>query len=1167
MSNLRKVLLALFVSSLAAAILFLPLYLRSSAQNRSTSSSGLVASPGSHDDGLRNYDIRNDKASAAKLGTYRSSLGKTTALVTNIRDGFARGEESLRDRVPTLKIEYNTDLGIPEVIGPDVRQGKAFLAKAAIGKRSDVLKNFLTENHAIIGLETSEVSGLKVTADYTDPDGNLSFVELEQEIGGVPVFRGEVKAGFTKKGEMIRVINNLAPGIANSAVSPDFGDPVAAVTAAAGFIRTDPAKLDLDQDKSRSTDLKRVFGTGDSATTAEKMYFPTEPGVVIPAWRVLIWLPVDAYYVIVDAKTGTMLWRKNLTEDQTQPATYNVYANPNAMINVAHSPFPFSPGPLLPNGSQGASIGRTSVSRIGNEGTYAFNNLGWIPDGVTKTSGNNVQAGLDRVAPNGIDPGSEAVSATRDFTVVYNPTDPNVIIDATTNGGDPPLTPANQTGAIINLFYICNWYHDETYRLGFTEQAKNFQNDNFGRGGTALDSVSAEAQDSSSTNNADFAAGADGTRGRMQMFIFTGANPDIDGSLDADVVVHEHTHGLSNRLHGNNSGLFNDMSKGMGEGWSDFYGLSMLSQPSDPIGATYPSGAYAAYKFSGTFTNNSYYGIRRFPYAIRSVVGANGKPHNPLTFADLDVTQADLSDGAFAPRFNTTADEVHNAGEVWCSMLWEVRARIIGHSADPATGNRHTLQLVTDAMKLAPISPTFLQERDALVSAALAGGVESDVADVWGGFSARGLGVSASIQTVPGASLGGTGATRVTEAYDLPNLTQTQDLVVSDAVGDNDGYVEPGEDVMITVPITNATGQTATSVTATIAGGGTGNYGTMSGAQTSGQTISFHIPSNATCGGFLSITINATSSLGPVSFARQIFVGKPSTTASAENFDGAAAPALPSGWSVDTAQGGSPFVINTSGPDTAPNAAFAVDPATVGGATDLVSPMTLVSSPTATVTFRHNYDTEKTTSAPPASITTVWDGGVLEISINGGNWQDILTAGGSFTQNGYNTTLGTSDNNPLNARPAWGGDSGGYITTTAQLPAAANGKLVQLRWRFGADDNGGVVGWFVDSVSLTGAGFVTTYSCEVGPTAGSLVSVAGRVTTAGGFAIRGARITISNQQGAVGTALTNGFGYYVLTDIPSGSAYTVKAAAKGYALSSRPLQLSGDLANFDFTLQ
>ena len=48
------------------------------------------------------------------------------------------------------------------------------------------------------------------------------------------------------------------------------------------------------QNSMRSDDLKVTFGDGDWPTTAEKMYFPTEPGVAVPAWRVLIWEPSDA---------------------------------------------------------------------------------------------------------------------------------------------------------------------------------------------------------------------------------------------------------------------------------------------------------------------------------------------------------------------------------------------------------------------------------------------------------------------------------------------------------------------------------------------------------------------------------------------------------------------------------------------------------------------------------------------------------------------------------------------------------------------------------------------------------------------------------------------------------------------------------------------------------
>jgi hypothetical protein len=168
-------------------------------------------------------------------------------------------------------------------------------------------------------------------------------------------------------------------------------------------------------------------------------------------------------------------------------------------------------------------------------------------------------------------------------------------------------------------------------------------------------------------------------------------------------------------------------------------------------------------------------------------------------------------------------------------------------------------------------------------------------------------------------------------------------------------------------------------------------------------------------------------------------------------------------------QSGVNFVNSPLNPDSAPNSAFALDPATVGGGTDLTSPATPITATAATVSFRHRYDTEAS-----------WDGGALELSVNGGAFQDIITAGGRFIENGYDGMLGESSNNPLNNRNAWSGNSNGYKTTTVQLPANAAGQNVQFKWRFGADNNtagqGANSGWYVDSVRVTG-----NYTCSFIP--------------------------------------------------------------------------------------
>ncbi len=1106
-----------------------------------------------------NYDIRSDKKAVGKIASLRADAKKTASDVADIRDSMAAAETSLKRRVPGLKLKYSPELQHPEVITTDVKRGRSFIGRPSTDRRANILKSFIHENAELVGARRSDVRGLKVKAEHTNAEKTLSFVELEQEVNGVPVFRGKVKAGFTSLGEIVRVINNLAPGVEKERVSRDFGDPVDAAAAAYENLGETGFDRQLAKSLLRLDGDKVIIGEGENAPLLEKVYFPTEPGVVVPAWRVLIWRPADAYYVIVDAKTGTVLWRKNITEHQTQAARYSVYANPNGWLNIARSPFPISPGPRSPDGSQGAGIPRTSITMVGNEPPYTFNQLGWIPDGGTSTSGNAVHAGLDRDGTQGIDPGGEAVALDRNFTFNYDPYDPN-----TRTGGDP--APAVQTypgseyqqGSVTQLFYVSNWFHDAAYLLGFDEAAGNFQQVNFTGQGLGGDPVRAEAQDlgfgsafPNEANNANFSTPADGTAGRMQMYMWNRTTPHIDGSLDADIVIHELAHGLSNRLHGNSFGLFNDMSRALGEGWSDFFGLAMLSQPDDPIDGIYTVGAYATFVSVNT-PGNSYYGIRRFPTAIMSSVGGpNGRPHNPLTFADIDQTQLNISDGAFTPRNDGTPDQVHRAGEIWCNALWEVRARMI-ERLGWEVGNTRVMRFVVDGMKLSPLSPTFIDGRDAIIAAGIASGTAEDVADMWAGFTTRGLGAAATIQNTGGISTGGTGTTRVTESFSLPNLIQTSQILVTDESGDNDGYPEPGELVTLTVPITNATGQLATDVNLEVVGGGSANFGAMAGISTDSRQVTYQISEAAPCGGTVPVTFNITSSLGPATFTRNIFVGKPGETASTENFDNVTAPSLPEGWTAEAISGGINFVLSSNTPDTPPNAMFALDPLTVGGGTDLTSPPVSVTSSTATLTFRNNYHTE-----------AGWDGGVLEISIAGDGYKDILAAGGSFIQNGYNSVIGAGRNNPIASRAGWSGNSNGYITTIVQLPASANGRIVHLRWRFGADDNTAATGWFIDTISLSGAGFVKSFACSL-PTGENKVSVSGRIITPEGAGLRNATVSLSGPDGVLRRITSSSFGYYQFDDVDTGQSYTISVASKRYRFAVKNLTVTDQLTDIDF---
>ncbi|MBD0325710.1 MAG: M36 family metallopeptidase, partial [Pyrinomonadaceae bacterium] len=818
---------------LALAVLMPPPFQTQAAKqiNRLGAFKSMVSHPG-----LENFDIRYaDKAdaAAAKLESLRQQAGqraKENASRTSREMNAAR--ESLSSRVGGLHIELNRGGNAPEIVG--VEAGcKCALTAPSNDAHEPTVRSFLSQNNELYGLTDEQVAELVVVADYTNPAGNLSWVEYEQRVGGIPVFQGYVRAALRKDGAIARTTGNLAASLDYSALqtTPQMS-PSDAASAAARAIGVDVSPLSLRAKTTINGVRTSILTQGPFSEDikADLVYFPTEPGVAVLAYSMLLWGQDADYYIIVDANDGQMLWRKNIRNVQTQSVTYNIYNY--------DSPAPLSPSNALPgSGIQGAAIARTDITVI-NEMPVGqpFSNDPWIADGAgnVTTTGNNVDAGLDIDGTNGVDASGRATGTGRVLSFIFNPA-PGIPAP-----GDAPTSAAFRSGAVTNLFFWSNRYHDRLYQLGFTEQARNFQTNNYGRGGVGSDFVRAEAQDSSGTNNANFSTSPDGSLPRMQMYIFTGPTPDRDGDLDHDIVIHELTHGTSNRLHANASGLATTQSGGMGEGWSDFYARALLSSADEDVNGIYPAGGYATKEIvTGAQANdNYYYGVRRFPYAVKTNVGGAGatrpgQPHNPLTYADIDPAQININDGAYnrGPIGSSSATAVHNIGEVWCMMLLEVRARLITRMGY-AAGNQRALQIVTDAMKLDPASPTLIQARDSILAADCAGFNGEDELDIWAGFATRGMGFGATT----------TGTATVTQSFDLPNLTLGT-VTINDTAGNNNGAADPGETVLLTIPLTNPfCANDAIATTASITGGGSANYGTIIHGATGSQTISYTVP-------------------------------------------------------------------------------------------------------------------------------------------------------------------------------------------------------------------------------------------------------------------------------------------------------------------------------------
>ncbi len=381
-------------------------------------------------------------------------------------------------------------------------------------------------------------------------------------------------------------------------------------------------------------------------------------------------------------------------------------------------------------------------------------------------------------------------------------------------------------------------------------------------------------------------------------------------------------------------------------------------------------------------------------------------------------------------------------------------------------------------------------------------------------------------------------------------LTTRTPIVVSNsftlvAEGCTNGAINPAETVTVSFGLKNVGAANTTNLVATLLA--TGGILSPSGAQTYGVVStngtavarSFSFTASGSCGGTDTATLqlqDGAANLGTVTFSFPLGLAS-SATVFSQNFDGVTAPALPAGWATSASGAESPWVTSTSSHDTAPNSAFSPDPSRVG-VNELDSPTITLPAGSAQLSFRQNYNLE-----------TSYDGGVLEISIADGAWTDILAAGGSFVSGGYTYTLSTLYSNPLAGRQAWSGNTGGFITTLVNLPAAASGQAIQLRWRCGSDSSVSKTGWYVDTVSIIGSSYTCCTSnadLAVSLTASPSPVVAGQSLTY--------TLTVANLGPAAASSVT-------LTDALPGSVTFVSASPGCVNVSGNVVCSAGTLAD------
>jgi Fungalysin metallopeptidase (M36)/PA domain len=583
-----------------------------------------------------------------------------------------------------------------------------------------------------------------------------------------------------------------------------------------------------------------------------------------------------------------------------------------------------------------------------------------------------------------------------------------------------------------------------------------------------------------------------------------GAEIQRDGTIDNSIVSHEWGHYLHHRLV-----LCGSTScDGMSEGWADFNSLMLVIREGDTFpGKVYPLAQYAS---AGLATNGGYFGLRRAPYSVEL-------SKNPFTFQHIR-KDAELPTTAPLSAAGGDMNEAHNVGEIWAETLFEAYAGLLtsgqaaGRSFD--VSKRRMADYVVAGMKATPVEPSFVEQRDALLStvwtmAKSDASRQDDFTALARGFAKRGLGVGTVAPPTDSETLN-----EAVESYEYKGDLQYAEATLDDSLRscDGDGILDSGESGNLTVKVQNggwvALTQGKVTVTSSDASLSIGNAGTVTlGALEpyGAQTVTVPVISSAGVDkrGLLHLTITPSD---PDSF-------KPSFDVPVQllyNYDDlpltAASDDVESdhvAWQTPTNL--LPGVWARGGDAT--NHVWHGDDLGARSDESLVSPELDVSATAPLViSFKQRYSFELG-PASEAGPTVAFDGGLLELSEDGGaSWQDVaayadprytqtIYANANAADGGANDPNAEPEANALAGRKAWGGESAGYpqfVQVSIDLGRKLAGKGVKLRFRIGTDDGAGAPGWDIDDLAFGTGGITNTPFASIRDDAAACAPAAAR---------------------------------------------------------------------------
>ena len=388
------------------------------------------------------------------------------------------------------------------------------------------------------GLTNKDVADWIIESETKSETTKITNYYIVQRHQGIEIFNAQSNISM-KNGNVINIGNNFKKDIDKkvNATIPTLSVIEAIASAYSRLGITNPTSFTIAEtinDKS----FKLSDGIQEDLISGKLVYQSTKDEKLKLAWAFQFYSPDGKHLwdLRIDALNGVLLEKNDLTiscnfgslKQNSYPTNYPFYFKENVVENSLVSTVETNAGSYRvipfnyesPNHSPFQLIASPSNAIASPNGWHNTNSLsGTNPTFIyTSTRGNNVNAQEDANGNNGTGISPDG-GPSLNFNFPY---------------GGQTSQPTDYTSAsTTNLFYMSNIMHDVWYQYGFNELSGNFQKDNLGRGGTTSfigDDVLADSQDGYSQavatlNNANFSTPSDGSRPRMQMYLWNDGAP------------------------------------------------------------------------------------------------------------------------------------------------------------------------------------------------------------------------------------------------------------------------------------------------------------------------------------------------------------------------------------------------------------------------------------------------------------------------------------------------------------------------------------------------------------------------------------------------------------------------------------------------------------------